>query len=159
GVFRRRLADPAASIPWSEYGRGLPNVLVSDIEYDPKSDTLAAGTLGRGAWTISNVKNTVGLESQLQINGTTGADSIRIVRRVNNPSLLDVFFNTTSTTPSLAVQLSVVQKIVVNGGNGADRFEIQSAGGIVSVPHGIQYLAGTDAAADTLVLNNSSDIQ
>jgi Ca2+-binding RTX toxin-like protein len=161
GVFRRRLADPAGSNPWSEYGRGLPNVLVSDIEYDPKSDTLAAGTLGRGAWTVSNVKNTIGLESRLQIDGTTGADSIRIVRRVNNPSLLDVFFNTTATTPSLAVQLSVLQKIQVVGGAGGDRFEIQSAGGIVRVPDAIEFVGGSDGSptepVDRLVLNNSFD--
>ncbi len=84
-------------------------------------------------------------------------DTIRIVRNVNNPSLLDVFFNNTTSKPSITVQLSVVQSIHVSGGNGADNLQIQSSGGIVSIPNGIEFLGGNDNSFDTLVLNNSSD--
>src|SRR5207244_9670072 len=112
-------------------------------------------------WTISNVKSTIGLESQLQINGTSGPDTIRIVRNVNNTTLLDVFLNNTTTTPSLEVQLAVVQKILATGGAGADSLEIQSTGGIVNVPDGIEFqvVTGTTTGiqlVDTMFLNNSS---
>ncbi len=156
GVFRRPVSATLGS-NWSEYGQGLPNVLVSDMEYDSRSDTLVAGTLGRGVWTISDVSKTIEQESRLQIDGTSSADTIRLVRKFTNPSLLDVFINNTTSTPSLTVQLSVVQSIQVSGGNGADSLEIQSTGGIVSVPHGIQFLGGSDLSIDTLILNNSFD--
>jgi Ca2+-binding RTX toxin-like protein len=139
------------------------------MEYDQRSNTLLAGTLGRGAWTISNVKSTIGLESRLQIDGTTNADTVNILRNANNPLLLDVFLNVPvnildprSFIPTLEVQLSVVQTIHVATGNGADQLQIVSTGGIVSVPHGIVFVAGFDKGApiqpvDTLVLNNASD--
>jgi hypothetical protein len=42
---------------WSRLGIGLPNVLVADLDYDVADDVLVAGTLGRGAWTIGNLRN------------------------------------------------------------------------------------------------------
>jgi photosystem II stability/assembly factor-like uncharacterized protein len=40
---------------WFELGKGLPNAVVFDLDYDPGDDRLVAGTLGRGAWTIDGV--------------------------------------------------------------------------------------------------------
>jgi hypothetical protein len=42
---------------WSKLGSGLPNVLVADLDYDVADDVLVAGTLGRGAWTIGNLRS------------------------------------------------------------------------------------------------------
>jgi hypothetical protein len=42
---------------WNKLGTGLPNVPVWDLAYDVRDDILVAGTLGRGAWTITNLKN------------------------------------------------------------------------------------------------------
>ena len=158
GVFRRR-AVAVAGPKWSEYGAGLPNVLVTDMEYDRPSDTLLVGTFGRGAWSVPQVRSTIGLESRLQIDGTAGADAIRLVRKASNPSLLDVFFNNRTSTPSLTAQLSVVQRIQINGAGGPDVLEIQSSGGIVSVQNGIDFLGGNDQFPDTLVLRNTTDTQ
>src|SRR5262245_2022598 len=41
---------------WNKLGTGLPNVPVWDLVYDVRDDVLVAGTLGRGAWTITNLK-------------------------------------------------------------------------------------------------------
>ena len=41
---------------WTKLGRGLPNVRVMDLAYDVANDILVAGTLGRGAWTITNLR-------------------------------------------------------------------------------------------------------
>lgn len=55
GVYRLRFADivsPATLVLWDEFGIKLPNVLVMDLLYDASDDLLAAGTFGRGVWTI-----------------------------------------------------------------------------------------------------------
>src|SRR5262245_1062314 len=41
---------------WNKLGIGLPNALVWDLDYDVADDVLVAGTLGRGAWTITNLR-------------------------------------------------------------------------------------------------------
>jgi hypothetical protein len=54
GVFVSFSASGFTS--WSKLGTGLPNALVADLDYDAADDVLLAGTLGRGAWTITNLK-------------------------------------------------------------------------------------------------------
>lgn len=58
GVY---FADSSDFTFWSELGTGLPNVLAYDIDYDPSDDLLVVGTLGRGAWTLS--------DTSVEING------------------------------------------------------------------------------------------
>src|SRR5262245_23845224 len=41
---------------WNKLGTGLPNAVVWDLDYDVADDVLVAATLGRGAWTIANLK-------------------------------------------------------------------------------------------------------
>jgi photosystem II stability/assembly factor-like uncharacterized protein len=41
---------------WIKLGAGLPNAPVADLHYDVADDVLLAGTLGRGAWTITNLR-------------------------------------------------------------------------------------------------------
>src|SRR5262249_48684220 len=136
--------------------------MVMDLEYDLRSDTLVAATLGRGAWTISNVKSTIGLKQKVQVDGTASPDTVHIVRNSINPLLLDVFLNVIdigSPKPTLEVQLSVVQSVFVVGNNGADRLQISSTNGIVRVPQLLDFIGGNDGSVDTLVLNNVSDTQ
>src|SRR5262245_3392648 len=56
GTFRRPLTT--TGLPpgqtWSLFGANLPHTLVPSLVYDNLSDTLLAGTFGRGAWTINN---------------------------------------------------------------------------------------------------------
>jgi hypothetical protein len=40
---------------WFQLGSGLPNAPVWDLDYDVADDVLVAGTLGRGAWTLSAI--------------------------------------------------------------------------------------------------------
>ncbi|MFV2068545.1 MAG: GEVED domain-containing protein, partial [Pirellulales bacterium] len=39
---------------WFQFGTGLPNAPVWDMDYDSTDDVLAVGTLGRGVWTMPN---------------------------------------------------------------------------------------------------------
>src|SRR5262245_15716697 len=58
---------------WNKLGTGLPNAPVADLVYDVADDVLVAGTLGRGAWTITNLKNLTQLPPGLQSPTTTPA--------------------------------------------------------------------------------------
>lgn len=54
GVFR---SLTSALGTWTEVGTALPNVPVWDLYYDKMDDLLVAGTLGRGAWTVSQASD------------------------------------------------------------------------------------------------------
>jgi hypothetical protein len=60
---------------WNKLGTGLPNAPVFDLVYDVKDDVLVAGTLGRGAWTITNLKNLTQLPPGLQSSKATPAQA------------------------------------------------------------------------------------
>jgi len=55
---------------WEKLGTGLPNAVVWDLDYDVADDVLLAGTLGRGAWTISNLRQLTLLTADLAISKT-----------------------------------------------------------------------------------------
>jgi hypothetical protein len=53
GVFA--LAHPGTpGATWAVLGEGLPHALALDLHYDYTDNVLLAGTLGRGAWTLSD---------------------------------------------------------------------------------------------------------
>lgn len=64
GVFRMATNNPGV---WNQLGTGLSNALVYDLDYDPVADTLVAGTIGRGAWTLAPV-SVSGVLPSLSIN-------------------------------------------------------------------------------------------
>jgi cysteine-rich repeat protein len=56
GVFKMPTATPGV---WTEYGTGIPEADVWDLGYDAADDLLVASTLGRGAWTVTDVAGVV----------------------------------------------------------------------------------------------------
>ncbi len=42
---------------WTKLGSSLPNAAVYDLDYDAVDNILVAGTLGRGAWSLSNASS------------------------------------------------------------------------------------------------------
>ncbi|MCA9952474.1 MAG: proprotein convertase P-domain-containing protein, partial [Anaerolineales bacterium] len=50
GVYKMEMSNPGV---WVQLGTGLPHAPVWDLDYDPVDKVLVAGTLGRGAWTLS----------------------------------------------------------------------------------------------------------
>ena len=128
GAFRRLGAT------WTEYGASLPNVVVEDLNYIAGNDLLLAGTYGRGAWTLANVSTTIEVAGVVQITGDddfAGEDDIiKIVLDSSNSTLLDIFLNNNTTTPTATFQLSNIQQINVDslGGQGhVDRRQQQRA--------------------------------
>jgi hypothetical protein len=55
GAFALRSPGLAGTTTtWADMGTGLSNAVVMDLRYDAKDNILVAGTLGRGAWSLSN---------------------------------------------------------------------------------------------------------
>lgn len=71
GVFRMLTDNPG---DWVEFGIGLPEALVYDLDYDEADDVLVAGTLGRGAWLLAGVVTCFGM-TPTKI-GTGGNDAL-----------------------------------------------------------------------------------
>ena len=53
GAFEMR-RPAAAGGSWTPLSSAIPNALVQDLHYDYTNDVLVAGSLGRGAWTLTN---------------------------------------------------------------------------------------------------------
>ncbi|NQV24715.1 MAG: hypothetical protein HQ518_10130, partial [Rhodopirellula sp.] len=51
GVFQMLTAQPGV---WNEFGQGLPNAPVFDLEYDPTDDVLVASLFGRSVYLLAN---------------------------------------------------------------------------------------------------------
>lgn len=62
GVFIAAESDGFAI--WDKLGTGLPNVPVFDVDYDAGDDTLVAGTLGRGSWSLTGIAALVPVQLQ-----------------------------------------------------------------------------------------------
>ena len=61
GVFTAEVSALGAATPWSRLGNNLPDAIVYDLEYDATDNVLVAGTMGRGAWMVSNVTFQLGI--------------------------------------------------------------------------------------------------
>jgi hypothetical protein len=51
GVFQTSATSPGT---WAQFSTGLSNAIVMDLDYDALDDTLVAGTMGRGVWSLSS---------------------------------------------------------------------------------------------------------
>src|SRR4029453_19028698 len=111
---------------WTEFGAGLPNALVTDLHYIPpvtgvtnKGDVLVVGTLGRGAWKITDATAKVAAPGVLQIGAFTGPLTVTLSRNTANRSLLDVSVTqgvgASATVEQKQFQGSTLQKIIVTG--------------------------------------------
>lgn len=60
---------------WRRFGAGLPNALITGLQYNAKSDTLAIATAGRGAWLLYDVTSNYASASVLQF-GLANNDSM-----------------------------------------------------------------------------------
>ncbi len=61
---------------WEKLGTGLPNAVVWDLDYDVADDVLLAGTLGRAAWTITNLRQLTLLTADLAISKTAAPNPV-----------------------------------------------------------------------------------
>ncbi|MDV6028911.1 MAG: hypothetical protein F9B45_02130 [Phycisphaera sp. RhM] len=152
GIFRRLPSSTAGKFVWTEFGSQLPNVLVNDVRFanvDPDGESangtgiFYVATMGAGIRTIENVSANIAQPHVLALNGSAAQDTFRIVRSAGNPTLLDVFFDESGTTPVHRVQIAQYQRIQIQGLGGNDKIIVDSSNGLITVPDGIVVNGGT----------------
>ncbi|HNE16938.1 MAG TPA: hypothetical protein PLL39_12960, partial [Rhodocyclaceae bacterium] len=151
GVFRA--INPGATGAWSEFGVGLPNVLVTDLQYDKTDDILLAGTLGRGLFTVRGADAWLATDSVLTIRGRDGAgDAISLERNAAEPWLVDITLGNAGAPanglPPVQQQLSAFRTIDIAGQGGNDTIVLDSGNGPIEVANRIEVRGG--AGTDTL---------
>ncbi len=164
GVFRVNVKldqldpDVDARLKFHSFGQGLPNIVVKDLEYDATDDVLIAGTLGRGAWTLTDVLDTLKTQSVLRITGTAGADEIVLKRQGDQPWLLDVFLSggggALSANPTGTFDLSSLERIEIDGKAAGDTVRLDGTNGAVSVPGGVHVVDTGGGVGDILKIEN-----
>jgi len=149
GVFRAI----GHSGTWTEFGAGLPNALVTDIDYDKTDgDVLLVGTLGRGAWTIESASETLAQTSTLVLQGSDSVNDVfHVERNSKKPWLLDVFLyrdlEPKPDAPSFSAPLASIESLDIQGKGLNDRIVIDFSNGPVSLPLGISIDGGSDINA------------
>jgi len=93
---------------WLLVGTAFPNVLTTEIEYDSSDNVLVAGTLGRGAWLMSNAQavlsETFGAPTNIELSSSTIVENNVVTATVGA-------FTTTDPTPGETFTYSMVSGI------------------------------------------------
>jgi len=163
GVFIRPVNPPAflGSNTWSAFGAGttLPNTLFTSLVYDSKSDVLLAGTLGRGAWLLKNVRAAIN-NSRFNfpfLTGTLGNGRIPVLPAVSGLGAVPVTVNSTSQQ----VLGVTADQTTVNGVGSHDQSSIVGGVGLPGVVNGVELNQGNPshdrASADALLFDSVAD--
>ncbi|MBX9623380.1 MAG: FG-GAP-like repeat-containing protein [Gemmataceae bacterium] len=152
-----RLADGGAPV-WVKLGDNIPNVLVSDLRYDPIADTLVAGTYGRGVFTLTGVSQALNNPPTVTVTGDGAGNPIAVyVDPADNTRY--VVSDGVGNTRSLGI--AAVRNVVLNGVGGVDTFTIGvPAGGSNgrTLPLGLAITVnGGGQAGDTLVFDAAAE--
>ena len=122
GVFRMMMNKPKV---WTNYGIGMPNAMVSELDYNEADNVLLASTNGRGAWTVPSVRSTVFTPGILQIEGDIDYagedDTISLKPDPYNPAIINASLNGRVVA---VVQASSLSQIVIRGWSGNDTIDV-----------------------------------
>ena len=155
---------PPAS--WVRLGTGLPNVAVTDLQFNSTDDVLVAGTLGRGAWSIASATQALFDSRVLRIDtgGTDDEITLRLAPANGaTPKMLDVLLGGVSIG---SFELRAIRGITVSTGAGDDTLIVDSTNGEIAVPDDIAFYAGdgndtlrfTGATASGLETSSDGDV-
>ncbi len=146
GVYRTFVPDASVfanlSAPapvWTRFGTHMPNVQVTDLQYDSEDDVLIAGTLGRGAWSMFGALAKLFIDPVLHIDAGGGNDIVRLILADNvafSPPQLRVIVNSVTTA---TVPLTAIGQVSIHSGDGNDTLIIDSSFGEIVVPQGIRF--------------------
>jgi hypothetical protein len=140
---------------WSEYGNGLPNTVVTDL--DVQGNRLTIGTFGRGVWTIPDVGPTLNNQLVLNIVGDAAANTITIAADPLDPNAVIV---SDGLGLSQRFQFGQFDIIRVFGLGGADTLRVGSPNvpgtSLKFVNYPIQVDLGGNAG-DRIIVNASGD--
>jgi hypothetical protein len=155
GVYRS--FDPKdENAVWTEFGAGLPNVPVRDIEYNSENGVLLAATLGRGAWVVNDANEYLAEESAVLLYGTDGEDSATLVLDSDNPLFLKIEDENQELIDRIPV--ASIEVVDMEGGDGSDSLTVDNTYGAITLSGGISYEGGDDDQTDTLIFNGIAPI-
>ena len=83
-------------------------------------------------------------------------DTFKLVRDSTDPTMLDVFRNNTTTTPTFQFPMSGINQINIYGGGGFNTLIVDDANGVINVPNipqGITFNAGDPCPMSTLIVD------
>ena len=80
---------------WYDFGSGLPHAPVWDLDYDDSDHVLAAGTLGRGAWTLSTDMATIQVTKTVTPTTASLGETITYTYRLTNTGSLSLTVSAT----------------------------------------------------------------
>jgi hypothetical protein len=150
GVY---VANPGlpGTVVWSQFGTGLPNVVVSDLQYDSLSDTLVAATYGRGEWKTK-------VDQTVTVTGDKTNNSMAIYA---DPTTAGNFIVTDGLGNSASFSSAFYRKVVFQGLAGSDTITVGSPnsttpGITTSLPIEIDVNGGGNIG-DTLVYQDAGD--
>lgn len=78
GVYDTGVGTQQGAGSWVRLGSGIPNVIVSDLRYDARADTLVAGTYGRGEFRLTGASTAINTGPIITVTGTAGANNMAI---------------------------------------------------------------------------------
>ncbi|MGL6073697.1 MAG: hypothetical protein ACRC8S_05995 [Fimbriiglobus sp.] len=156
GVFRYvpGIVDPnAASGGWTEYGTGMPNAIVDDVEI--YGNRLVAATMGRGAWSIEDVSTTIKVAAQVTVQGDASDNNFTFGGSGSTPGTVRVSDGQGNT---LIVEKNTGASFRFVGSTGADTLTLlgsgQAGGDLSFVTSEIIADMGNNAG-DTIIINNA----
>ena len=121
--------------PWRVFGRGLPNVLVDQMAYNPTVDVLSAALVGRGAWLLYDVTSNFPQATVLQFG------------------LAD---NNSNPDPSLLTDGTVGSRPLIKYGTGALTISGHATySGSTTINGGILELDGTISKTSSVAVNST----
>src|SRR5207237_4358476 len=157
GVFRR-----IGTGPWSEFGVGLPNLLVTDVDFVTGTrnshaqfdSVLVAATLGRGAWTIPDAGRLLNVPATVVVTGTSANETFYLERDLAQPWIANIFLYPTGsskpTSPAYRIPFASLESIHLNGLGGDDAFIVDFRTGPISLPDGVIIDGGASILGNTL---------
>jgi photosystem II stability/assembly factor-like uncharacterized protein len=95
------------NVPWRIFNEGMPYLIVNDLEYNKKNQTLYAGTYGKGVWQTKiydcDIETPiVSVEGELEV-----CEGDSVTMNIDNfDSFSNVFWSTGDTIPELTVKSS-----------------------------------------------------
>jgi hypothetical protein len=142
--------SPQPAIIWSESGASVGSLSSSGLYTAPAS---GGGTATVQASSGSISGSTTVFVIPTVINGTTSADTIRVVR---SGAYLQIYLNNPAT-PALTDAFALFSSLTINGNGGNDSINIDFSGGASPVPAGGLFVNGTAGdVGDTLIVTGTN---